>query len=143
MFGIEKLKKQMKEEIWRAEEARKFFEKNNEELKKQLDAVKNFNEKLEFNNNELNKQVKEISGKVSVLRIKDVLRSFEYNQIKPDRIFLNKDEFEILKNYPDVVKVENKGTAIYGIRMVVKQFNHEFVISKQNFSKDLNKMKRG
>lgn len=75
------------------------------------------NLKLETNNNELNSRIQELDRKLTPTKIKDVLRTLTFNNLKPECIFVNPEESKLLEHCTDVVKKVNS-RYIYGIRIL-------------------------
>ena len=118
MFGIIKLKQQVEAEIKKTFEIRKELDRQreewngyNEEIKKQIHDLKERNE-------EISKKIFELNATIMPERLMDVLRTLEFNKLKPHRLMLNEKELEIIKNSRDIIKAENHGLEIYGVRIV-------------------------
>lgn len=118
MFGINKLRQQLEVEIKKTFEIRKELDRQrdewngyNEEIKKQVTNLKAGNE-------ELSKKIFELDAKIMPERLMDVLRTLEFNKLKPHRLILNEKELETVKNSRDIIKADNHGLMIYGVRIV-------------------------
>jgi len=79
-------------------------DKRNKEAKRLIDENK--------------KEREELRSIITGNKIKDVLRTLDFNKHKPDRIIVGPQEHGILKNHRDVVKAGN-GLDIYGVRIIL------------------------
>ena len=133
IFGIKKLKEELKYQSERAKEEYERANKEREELFKKMNQADLHNNQLKQRTMELDTIKKELDQSVTAEKIKTVLRTLELNGLKPKRIVLNDIEMSQLEHHRDVIKAKNKGKVIYDVRIVKdSKIKRPFVITVEN-----------
>ena len=115
-----KLKKKLKEAIEGYENQTIDWKEKTDratDAKAEFDTEKEKTEKLNF----------ELEQSITNSKLKDVLRTLEFNKLKPSRILVNESEFEKFSHNRDVVKFK-EGLQIYDLSLEKSKSKRLFVV---------------